>query len=94
VHVFRLLTLCCSSPRAALSCKPCCVTPQAQQAPELLRVPLESVVMTVKAIFGPAAPAQAVLGRAVTPPDANACRSAVDALKVTNFLLFLPLRLR
>ena len=55
---------------------------QAQQAPELLRVPLESVVMTVKAIFGATAPAQAVLGRAVTPPDAGACRAAVDALKV------------
>ena len=45
-------------------------------------MPLESVVMTVKAIFGATAPAQAVLGRAVTPPDAAACRAAVDALKV------------
>ena len=46
-------------------------------------MPLESVVMTVKAIFGPTAPAQAVLGRAVTPPDASACRAAVGALKVS-----------
>ncbi len=71
------------------------VNPQAQQAPELLRVPLESVVMTVKAIFGPTAPAQAVLGRAVTPPDANACRAAVDALKVTGTwpLMSLPAKL-
>lgn len=58
------------------------VAVQPQQAPEMLRVPLESVVMTVKAIFGATAPAAAVLGRALTPPEACACSCAVAALKV------------
>ena len=62
--------------------KPMPVLPQPQQEPEMLRVPLESVIMTVKAIFGPSAPAQAVLGRAITPPEPAACSCAVAALKV------------
>lgn len=60
----------------------CHVGVQPQQAPEMLRVPLESVVMTVKAIFGATAPAAAVLARALTPPEPSACSCAVAALKV------------
>lgn len=55
---------------------------QRQQAPELLRVPLEAVVLTVKATFGDGAPADDVLCRALTPPKETAVAAAVTALKV------------
>ena len=45
-------------------------------------MPLEAVVMTVKAIFGAMAPAAAVLARLLTPPQPSACSCAFAALKV------------
>ena len=55
---------------------------QRQQDPEVLRVPLEAVVLTVKATFGDAAPVDDVLCRAPTPPEQSAVAAAVSALKV------------
>ncbi len=56
---------------------------QRQQRPEVLRVPLESVLLTVKATFGNEARADDVLCRALTPPDQAAVAAAVANLKVT-----------
>ena len=53
----------------------------------MLRVPLEAVIMTVKAIFGATAPAQGVLGRALTPPEPAAVSCAVAALKVCSWVV-------
>jgi len=61
-------------------------TLQRQQAPELLRVPLEAVVLTVKATFGDGAPADDVLCRALTPPKETAVAAAVTALKAMGAL--------
>lgn len=55
---------------------------QRQQPPELLRVPLEGVVLTVKATFGDGAGADATLCRALTPPAQAAVAAAVANLKV------------
>jgi hypothetical protein len=59
-----------------------CMHTQRQQPPELLRVPLEGVVLTVKATFGDAAGADATLCRALTPPAQAAVAAAVANLKV------------
>lgn len=55
---------------------------QRQQPPELLRVPLESVVLTVKSTFGDGLAADDVLCRALTPPSQDSVTSAVNNLKV------------
>jgi len=48
----------------------------------MLRVPLEAVVLTVKATFGDGAPADDVLCRALTPPAQASVAAAVSNLKV------------
>jgi hypothetical protein len=59
-----------------------CARLQRQQPPELLRVPLEGVVLTVKATFGDGAAPDATLCRALTPPAQAAVAAAVANLKV------------
>jgi len=53
---------------------------QAQQAPEVLRVPLQALCLTIKAAV-PGARLADALGRLLTPPAPEAVASAVGALR-------------
>lgn len=53
---------------------------QAQQAPEVLRVPLQQLCLTVKAAAAPGTRLEATLARLLTPPQPSAVAAAVAAL--------------
>ncbi len=53
---------------------------QAQQAPEVLRTPLESLCLTVRAAVDATRPIAETLDEMLTPPDAASVRSAVANL--------------
>ncbi|KAK9809193.1 hypothetical protein WJX72_011126 [[Myrmecia] bisecta] len=57
-----------------------------QQAPEVMRVPLEALCLTVKAALGSSMQLQTTLGRLLTPPEDTAVAAAVAALHALGAL--------
>lgn len=65
----------------ASNAETCCgVAVQAQQQPEVLRMPLESLCLSVKAALPGAQRLQTALGRLISPPQPDAVAAAVASL--------------
>lgn len=73
------------------SCEPCCrylmgaiAGVQEQQQPEVLRMPLESLCLSVKVCLPHIAALQEALARLLSPPTEQAVAAAVRSLKVAG----------